>query len=192
MPSTVPLAEKIFKSLYKKPDEVKVSFTPGQLAIKTMYEDCFTKWLDNPELEDKEMHDFLVNEYERSHTQAYKDIHSIKEVLGNVRNAAKEWHRYTVIKMLKESYDFAKKNHRYKEMIMAADKLGKYTKLDKDDSEDIPWEDIVPPSWEPSADPVLLNIPDMPGNLPEIKRKLREKYLTKPTVVDAEILDDEQ
>ncbi len=184
------LAEKIFDNLYRKPEEAEVSFTPKQLETKKMSEDVFAKLLETPDMPDRDVVYYMINQYGTSQRQAYNNISTIKSVLGNVRNAAKEWHRYTVIKMLKEAFKLAKDNNRYKEMIMAADKLGKYTKLDKDEIEEIPWDQILPPAWEPTADPSVLNI-SIPENLNEHKEKLRRKYLRDKNVQEATIIADD-
>ncbi len=184
------LAEKIFSNLYRQPGDTQVTFTEKQIEAKRMFEDVFAKWLDAPELQDKQIVAFMMKQYNISRTQAYENMSTIKSVLGNVRNASKEWQRFTVISMLKETYNIAKDNNRYKEMVMAADKLGKYTKLDKDEVEEIPWDQIIPPSWEPSSDPSLLNIV-IPQNLTELKQKLRRKYLREKNIADADIIEDE-
>jgi len=187
------LAEKIFDNMYRNPSESPVPFTETQLETKRMYEDVFAKMLTDPDLEDKEIINYMQNEYGKSLSQAYRDFNTIQHVLGNVKNASREWDLYTVKKMLKESYALAKKNGETKNMVMAADKLGKYTKLDQAAPDVTDYEKIIPPSWEPSADPTLLNIPDVPQTqreLSEYKRKLRHKYL-RTNIVDAEIVDDE-
>lgn len=191
MPRKEPLAEKIFKNLYRTPGDVPVSFSEHELAVKQMYENVFAKWLGDPALDDSHIIALLQNEHGRSQTQAYRDVSIIKRVLGNVQNAAKEWHRYTVIKMLKDAYQEAKENGKLKEMIMAADKLGKYTKLDKEELDEIPWEQIIPPSFEPSADPKLIGIKDNPDVIEEKKERLRKKYLHQTSIEDADIVEDE-
>jgi hypothetical protein len=191
MPRKEPLAEKIFQNLYRDPDDKPVSFSSHELAVKKMYEDAFAKWLTDPDLDDKHIIALLQNEHGRSKTQAWRDVAIIKGVLGNIKNANKEWHRYTVIKMLKEAYEKAKSEGKLKEMVMAADKLGKYTKLDKDDLDEIPWDQIIPPSWEPSADPKLLGINENYSDIEERKAALRKKYLPKSDIDNANIVGDE-
>jgi len=193
MPRKESLAQKIFKSLYRNPDDAEVKFSDNELAVKQMYEDAFAKWITDPSLSDTNIITLLMNEHGRSRVQAWRDVAIIKAVLGDIKNADKEWQRYTVICMLKEAYDLAKTKKDPKAMAMAADKLGKYTKLDKDDLDNIPWDEIIPPSFEPSADPRLLGISDGHKNAEEIlelKRKLRAKYIKKSSIVDAEIIDD--
>lgn len=185
MPRKELLAEKIFNSLYRSKDDTPVQFTANELAVKSMYEDVFAKWMENPALQDSEIVIFLTNEYSRSQTQAYRDIAVIKSVLGDVRNAAKEWHRYTVIAMIKKAYNLAETKKDIKNMILAADKLGKYTKLDKDEAEEIDWDKMIPPSFEPTADVTTLGLSKI-ENLEERKEKLRKKYLSKPVDVEYE------
>ncbi len=60
-------------------------------------------------------------------------------------------------------------------MIMAADKFGKYTQLDKDEQERMPWNEIVPSYFEASADINLLNPKLFDPNIEEKRRKLRSK-----------------
>ncbi len=156
-----------------------------------MFEDVFAKLLETPDMPDRDIVYYMINQYGISLSQSYENISTIKSVLGNVRNASKEWHRYTVIKMLKEAFKLAKDNNRYKEMIMAADKLGKYTKLDKDEIDEIPWDKILPPAWEPTADPSVLNI-SIPDNLDDYKKKLKQKYLRDKNVQDAQIIAENE
>lgn len=194
MPRKEPLAHKIFQNLYRKPNEVPVKFTENELAVKNMYESAFAKWIADPALDDTSIVNLLVNEHNRSKTQAWRDVAIIKSVLGNIKNADKEWQRYTVISMLKEAYEKARSESKIKEMVMAADKLGKYTKLDKEELDQVPWDEIVPPSFEPSADPRLLGIPDGPQSLDEVialKKKLRDRYLKDSKIKDAEIIEDD-
>ena len=187
----ITLVEKIWASLYKKPDEACVQFTDGELEVKRMYEDVFAKWLDDPGMLDKDMVQHLENEYGRSKTQAYRDIASVKFALGNVKNATKEWSRFMVIETLKDALKQAKNKKDYYGMIMAADKLGKYTKLDKDEAEEIPWDQIVPPSFEPTDDITVLGLKKIP-NLSERRKILEKKYLSRRVdISDAEIVDDE-
>jgi hypothetical protein len=184
------LVEKIWTVLYKKPEDVDIQFTPQELTIKAMYESVFAKWLEDPSLQDKEIVQYIENEFSRSQTQAYRDIAIIKQVLGNIKNASKEWHRYMVIETLKEALAMAKRKNNYIGMIIAADKLGKYTKLDKEEAEEIPWADIVPPTFEPTDDITVLGLDKIP-NLTERRKQLEKRYLTKKiNIPEAEVINE--
>ena len=140
------------------------------------YRTIFTISLDNPSIQDSEVRDYLMNEYGISYPQAYRDIMNSRMILGNVQNAKKEWVRYIVNETLKKAIGEAEalgaKGIKLK--IMAADKLAKYNRLDKEDSLEIPWEEIIPQSIEPTTDPTVLGIKPL-ENKEEAIRKMYEK-----------------
>jgi hypothetical protein len=152
----------------------------------------FTYWLEKPELTDSKVVDFLMSEFGVTKTTAYNDLFGIKKLLGNVRNAAKEWNRYTVVEMCKKAYKVAEAQDDAKGMAMAADKIGKYTKCDQNENEEIPWERIAVPNFEPVPDITVLA--DMDKRLTPIeeehRQKLRAKYKgLEATAEEAEIIE---
>ena len=137
----------------------------------------FTAWLEDPTITDKQMAMFLVNTFGIVKQTAYSDVSIIKRLVGNVQNASKEFHRYTVIKMLKEAYLVAKHKHNPIAMAMAADKLAKATQLDKIDMEVPDWNTIIPPAFEPSSDVRLIGLKPM-ADLQQRIKKLKQKYIS--------------
>ncbi len=73
-------------------------------------------------------------------------------------------------------------------MIRAGQALVKVNKLDKDEAENIPWEDIIPLDLEPSTDVSVIGRKPI-KNLKELQLKLRKKY---GLIEDAEIVEDEE
>ncbi len=136
---------------------------------------AFVHWTEFPMKGDIEIRDFIMDEYDLSKSQAYDDLGIIKVLLGNVKNAGKEWQRYTVIEMIKLAFDMAKTKQDSKAMILAADKLGKYTQLHLPDVDPIPYDDIVPQPFEPTSDPSAVGLKPV-NNLKERIQALREKY----------------
>lgn len=192
MPRKEPIIEKLLAVLYKTPDEVDVKFTDNELALKHIYEDIFCKWLDKPSLMDKDLIKIITTTYGRSKIQAYRDVAIIKSVLGNVRNASKEWHRYTFIENIKEDRKIAKKDKNIEAMIAADIAYGRFTKLDKDEEGDIDYDQIIPPSFEPSNDVTILGLEKV-KNLSERRTALAKKYLyNKDKITEAKIVEDEQ
>lgn len=165
----------------EKPPEL----TPEELKVVERYEAAFAVWLDKPTMPDKELREYMIKEYQISSRQAYEDINNIKILLGNVTNARKEWQRYKVISMLDEAFNMAKKEGDIKSMVMAADKLGKYTQLDQADGKELPWDQIIPQTFEPTDDPTVLGLKPLP-NLPERIRKLKEKYGAEIDIEEAQ------
>ena len=162
--------------------------TDSEIELKTRYANVFAFWIDKPTLSDKKIINYMISELGLSKSQAYRDISKIKVLLGNVRNAAKEWQRYKVIAMIDKAYEFAERNRDAKAIIMAADKLGKYTQLDKEETQKIPYDEIVTQSFEITGDVTVLGLKPIP-DLKAKQKKMREKY-GATLIEDAEIVDE--
>lgn len=177
--------DKFHAVLFQDFDEGKL--TKDEQGMLRRYRFIFTKCLDNPTIPDVEMRDFLMNEYGISQPQAYRDIMNMRILLGNVQNAHKEWVRYMVNETLKKAIEDAKAQGKkgIKLMILAADKLGKYNRLDKEDSLELPWEEIMPQSIEPTTDPTVLGVKPL-ENKDETIRKMYEKYKDEIEIEDVE------
>jgi len=170
------VVEKIEQNLFKSKGESKVTLSTHEEGIKKRYQMTFVHWHEHPELSDKKIIDWMMEEFKIEKSQAYRDLPNIKYLLGNVRNASKEWFRHTVVEMCKEAYEKARAKKNWIAMILAADKIGKYTQLDKEEQERMPWNEIVPPEFEASPDVSLINPKLSIGNLEERRARLRAKY----------------
>ncbi len=151
------------------------SFTKKELEIKHRYANVFAYWIDKPTISEKKIVQYIEKTFNIEKSQAYRDINYIKILLGNVKNASKEWQRYKVIAMIDKAYEVAENKHDAKSMIMAANVLGRYTQLDKEEILKLRYGDIVPQSWEITGDVTVLGIKPI-DNLKEKQKKMREKY----------------
>ena len=177
--------QKLQKSLFSDPEN-KSKLSAKELEIKARYVFAFHTMLQSPEKKDIDLATMLMNEFDIGRAQAYSDINNVKIMFGNVQRSQKEWDRYAVTEMLREAYNRAKTNDDPKNMIYAADKLGKYTRLDQEDVKDMPYDEIVPPEIEPTGDVSVLGIKPIP-DLKEKQRKLREKY---SKTEDAKVIEE--
>ena len=171
------LFDRLQLHLFDENDNIPehIRFSEKELEIKKRYVTVFTFWLDKPMLSDKKIIQFMTSNLGMSKTQAYRDIDKIKILLGNVRNANKEWQRYKLIAMLDKAYEMAEAARNSMAMIKAAQVLGKYTQLDKEETAAIPYDEIVPQSFEPTGDVSVLGIQPI-KDLKDRQKKLREKY----------------
>lgn len=184
--------DKIQKALFSPPSKTLV-LTDKELEIKQRWEKAFTLWHANPHYSDKQIVRFLVNECGVKRSVAYTDLTHIKMLLGCVNTASKEWYRHMVIEMARSAFVMAKAKGDPKAMALAADKIGKYAKLDKDEPEQLPWDEMIPPNFEPSPDITILGLEQTP-KMEEKRRKLRSKYLAKydpKHFQEAHVVDDE-
>lgn len=180
--------EKIQMYLFDTPDNIPDyhKLTPTEEKIKDRYANTFTYWINNPTLSENKVNVYIQNTFGLSYTAAFRDIHKIKILLGNVQNASKEWQRYKVIAILDKAFALAEKRKDQKSMILAADKLAKYTQLDKPETQKIPYDEIVPQNFEITGDVTVLGIEPI-SNLREKQKKLRD-HLSTGIIEDAKII----
>ena len=159
------------------------SLSPLELQVKRRYELCITRKMDNPLTPDKEIVDYLMHGCNGlcapvGKSQAYRDVAAVTKITGNISLAGKNWYRHIVIEGAKEIYAMAMRKEDAKGAAAALDKLGKYTRLDKDD-ESMDWSEMLPPIFEPSDDLTLIEgMKAIPTDELEAKRKrLRELFL---------------
>lgn len=173
---------KAHKHLFAGKDELPQVFDKKEQDVVIRYRAIFTKWMGEPHLRDIQMINHLTTNYDLSERQAYRDLSNIKSLLGNISNAGKEFQRYRASEMILKGYEFAKEATNGTEvkqamaMIRAGEALVRVHKLDKDELDNIPWDDIIPINLEPSTDVSVLSNRKKIDNLEELQAKLRKKY----------------
>jgi len=90
--------------------------------------------------------------------------------------------------MLDRAYEIAERRQDAKAIILAADRLGKYTQLDKEDTLKIPYDEIVPQNWEISDDVTILGLNPI-EDLEAKQKEMRIKY-GSTAIEDAQILNE--
>jgi len=184
--------DRIYPTLFN-PEKAK-GLTEIDKEIKERWETIFAKWLEDPSMSTQEMVKFVISKFGIKGTQAYIDISNAQLLLGNVSNAKKEWQRYTAITMVKEGYALvnnAKSSLDVKmglAKIKAGEVLGKITKLDKEEGEPIPYDDIVPQQFEPTGDVSVLGIKPI-DNLAEKQERMRRKFGVT-SIEEAKLVDE--
>ncbi len=185
--------DKIQQALFSPLDR-PVHLSPKDLEVKQRWEKAFTVWHANPHYSDKQIVRYLVSECGIKRSAAYMDLIYIKMLLGCVKTASKEWYRHMVFEMARSAFVIAKAKNDPKGMALAADKIGKYAKLDKDEPEQLPWDQLLPPNFEPSPDITILGLEETP-KMEEKRKRLRTKYMAKydpKYFQDAQLVDDDQ
>jgi len=191
--------EKIEKHLFHSIDETKLVLSEKDHEVKKRVLLCVSKKMSNPLMMNSELISFLMEggsveliikndkgeEIGRTQTdvlftpvsqsQAYNDIAGITKIFGNITIAAKSWHRYIIIETCKKGAQIAIEDRDPQGIAANMDKIGKYTRADKED-DTFDWNQMIPPSFEPTDDiTVLEGIREIP-NLEEERRRFREKF----------------
>ncbi|MDR1984086.1 MAG: hypothetical protein LBQ28_04615 [Prevotellaceae bacterium] len=175
-------------------DAIPATVSEHEKAMLIRYRAAFTYWLENPLSSDAEIRDYLINNYQIEKSQAYRDIINIKLLLGNVRNAGKEWHRHRVNYLLEKAAKMAIDGQTKEATALSKIAMAfiKNNKLDIEDGEQLPFDEIVPPTFEPSSDPTTIGLKPV-ENLREKIETLKKKYIGEIEIQNIEYeIDDER
>ena len=172
--------EKIEKHLFKSKSDAELMLNEREMEIKQRLMVCVSKKMDNPLMLDSELVVFLMNgcggtAKAVSQAQAYNDISGINKIVGSVQLSAKSWYRYIIIEGAKTGYEIARTQGDAKGMAACLDKIGKYTRADKDDDA-FDWNQMIPPSFEPSDDITLLEGIEPIENLETERKNFRSMF----------------
>lgn len=141
---------------------------------------AFVYYYSHPDRTDDQMIQFIqMANPQLSYIEALRDLSNIKLVIGNMPRARKDLIRWQVIEMHKKAYQKALENNNDLGMTTAANNIAKAAGLDKEDPE-IPWDEINPPNFEPTADITVIDPdrkPKSPKEIDEQIAKLKSRYL---------------
>lgn len=172
--------DRIERSLYKDRDDSTTILSAQEMEIKTRMMLCVSKKMDDPLIEDTEIVNFLMHgcggqANPVSQSQAYRDISMINRLVGNIKLAAKSWYRYMIVEGGKKAFQLAIDNGDAKGAAAALDKIGKYTRADKED-DSFDYSQLIPPSFEPSDDVTLLEGIEPMDDLETYRQNFRSNF----------------
>ena len=191
------LLDRLRPVLFSDIETLRDRFTERELQTKQRLMLSVTRRMDKPLTTDKELVDYLMTGCGGladpvSKSQAYRDVAAVTLLTGELQPQAKNWMRHMIVEGAKEIYAMAMQCRDAKGAAAALDKMGKYTRCDKDD-EQMDWSEMLPPVFEPSDDVTLIEGLTViePERLEKERRRLRELF-TRMDVADAEIISQDQ
>lgn len=131
--------------------------------------------LANPDKPDRSFVDTMVARHGMSERAVYADLAIIKQLLPALQSSSREWHRWKANQMLLETYEQAKRRHDTKTMERAAASYAKFNRVDLEDEQVIPYEDIVVQPFTATSDPSVLGIKPI-EHLDDVVKSLIAKY----------------
>jgi hypothetical protein len=178
--------DKIQRSIH----DSSVKLTDEQTRIRERLLAAFLHWSATPTLAANDIVQFLITAFGISERQGWRDVGMTKKLLGTIELPGPSWWRHLVLEVCMSAIRMAEANSDPAGMTAAAAQIVRCMKLDKVETEQLPWDQVVPPNFEPSPDISVLGFKPDP-NIEEKRRKMREKYLRRydPDITDAEILD---
>ena len=180
MKSELTIYEVIEQHLFKSREDASQSLSAKQLEVKKRLMLCVSKKLDNPMMLDSEIVSFLIDGFGGvcapiSQSQAYRDVAAVTRLVGNVQLASKAWYRYMIVEGAKKGFEIAEEQNDAKGIAANLDKIGKYTRADKED-DDFDWTEMIPPGFEPTDDITVLEGVEPIDNLEEERKNLRAVF----------------
>ena len=198
MPKKDSTYDRIERALFKDREEASSILSQREMEIKKRMMLCVSKKMEDPLIQDTELVNFLMNGCGGnadavSQSQAYRDIGMINRLVGNIQLAAKAWYRYMIVEGGKKAFNMAIDKEDAKGAAAALDKIGKYTRSDKED-EKFDYSQLIPPSFEPSDDVTLLEglelIEDLEGTRSEMRSRF--KGMLSKKAVDIRPIEEEE
>ena len=113
----------------------------------------------------------------------YADLGIIKQLLPALSSSSRDFHRWKANQMLLETYAMAKKRKDTKTMERAASSYAKYNRVDLEDEQVMPYDQIVIQPFTATNDPSVLGIKPIPDIDKRIK-EMTEKYRRESIDID--------
>lgn len=134
------------------------------------------QWLlANPDAKDRQFVEEFIGRTKCSEACIYSDLAIIKQLLPALSSSSRDYHRWKANQMLMETYQMAKKRKDTKTMERAASSYAKYNRVDLEDEQVMPYDEIVVQPFTPTSDPSVLGIKPIP-NIDEKIKSMIEKY----------------
>ena len=141
------------------------------LRVREMY-----NWfIANPDGTDREFVAEVCQRHGIHRTTAYSDLAVVKSLLPMLGSASRDFHRWRTNEMLMNTYKMAEKRKDTKTMERAATAYGKLNRVDLEDEQAIPLDQILVQPFTATDDPRVLGIAPIP-NLADKISAMIEKY----------------
>lgn len=141
------------------------------LRVREMY-----NWfIANPDGTDREFIAEVCQRHGIHRTTAYSDLAVVKSLLPMLGSASRDFHRWRTNEMLMNTYKMAEKRKDTKTMERAATAYGKLNRVDLEDEQAIPLDQILVQPFTATDDPRVLGIEPIP-NLADKISAMIEKY----------------
>lgn len=140
--------------------------------------DLYSFILANPDTKDRQFVEHAISAFNISQSCAYNDLAIVKTLLPMLGQASRDFHRWRANEMLLETYRMAKARKDTKTMEKAASSYAKYNRVDLEDEQLLPYDEIVVQPFTATDDPTPLGIKPIP-NIQERIKAMLDKYIAE-------------
>jgi len=149
-------------------------------------------WLQYPNKTKAEVVQQDTALFKVSQSKAYEDVQLVEILLGDIQRMTKDFARWRFNMMNERHIRGAERAKDWRAVASLEKNFIKANQLDKEDTPEIAFDEIVPLQIEPTDDPSVLGIKKVP-NLRERKARLINKYSKEmPEYTDYEEVEDEE
>ena len=182
--------------LFTPETELRTKYVEAQVAHVLRLREMFNWYLSNPDAHDRQFIDECRSRYQLSKSQSYEDLALIKRLLPALSTASRDFHRWKANEMLLETYRMAKARKDTKTMEKAASSYAKYNRVDLEDEQAVPYDDIVVQPFTATSDPTVLGLVPIPNLQKRIDALLKElsgesRDIEDITYEEADLEEDE-
>ena len=161
--------------LFTKEVELRERY-PGHMVEKVLrVREMYNWFIANPDGTDREFVAEVCQRHNIHRTTAYSDLAVVKSLLPMLGSASRDFHRWRTNEMLIATYKMAEKRKDSKTMERAATAYGKLNRVDLEDEQAIPLDQILVQPFTATDDPRVLGIEPIP-NIAEKISSIIEKY----------------
>lgn len=161
--------------LFTPLDELEAKYDAVIVAKLMRVREEYQWLLANPDAKDRQFVEEFIGRTKCSEACIYSDLAIIKQLLPALSSSSRDYHRWKANQMLMETYQMAKKRKDTKTMERAASSYAKYNRVDLEDEQVMPYDEIVVQPFTPTSDPSVLGIKPIP-NIDEKIKSMIEKY----------------
>ncbi len=172
LPKTVDVCKV---DLFTPLDELEAKYDAVIVAKLMRVREEYQWLLANPDAKDRQFVEEFIGRTKCSEACIYSDLAIIKQLLPALSSSSRDYHRWKANQMLMETYQMAKKRKDTKTMERAASSYAKYNRVDLEDEQVMPYDEIVVQPFTPTSDPSVLGIKPIP-NIDEKIKCMIEKY----------------
>lgn len=186
LPNTIEVCKA---NLFTKEDELR-NLYPQTLVDKVLrVREMYNWFISNPDGTDREFVAELLQRHAVSKVTAYSDLVIVKLLLPMLGSASRDFHRWRTNEMLIATYKMAEKRKDNKTMERAATAYGKLNRVDLEDEQAIPLDQIIVQPFMATDDPRVLGIEPIPNIADKISAMI-EKY--RKETIDIEDVEFEE
>lgn len=175
--------------LFTKEVELREQYPQAVVDKVLRVREMYNWFIANPDGTDREFVAEVCQRHGIHRTTAYSDLAVVKSLLPMLGSASRDFHRWRTNEMLIATYKMAEKRKDSKTMERAATAYGKLNRVDLEDEQALPLDQILVQPFTATDDPRVLGIEPIPNINDKISTMI-QKY--RAETIDIEDVEFEE